>query len=103
MPSMSRLSTEYVQVQVTFTVDGASVSPTGDTVQMAFMQGGAIPATSDWHTASWHTTGASYFAQCLVGPANGGISLNPGNYSIWLKVTDSPEIPVRSPSQLAIL
>ena len=103
MPSLSRLSTEYVQVQVTFTVDGVSANPTGDAVQMAFMQGGAIPANTDWHSATWHTSGSTYFAQCLVGPANGGISLNPGNYNVWLKVTDSPEIPVWSPDRLAIL
>ena len=102
MITLSRLSTEYVQVQVSFTVAGAPVSPTGDTVVMAFTKGGAIPGNSDWHPAVWEVTGATYYAQCLVGPANGGIVLAPGIWSVWVRVTDSPEVPVRSPAQLQI-
>jgi hypothetical protein len=99
--TLSRLSTEYVQVQVSFTVAGVSTSPTGDQVQMAFMKGGAIPGNSDWHSAVWEAAGSTYYAQCLVGPAS-GVVLAPGTYSVWLKVTDSPEVPVRSPAQLTI-
>jgi hypothetical protein len=99
--TISRLSTEYVQVQVTFTVSGAQVNPTGDTVQMAFTHGGALPGVSDWHTASWETAGTVHYAQCLVGPS-GGVVLAPGTWNVWLKVTDSPEVPVRSPAQLQI-
>lgn len=101
MTSMSRLSTEYVQVQVSFTVAGAASDPTGDVAQMAFVPPGAIPASGDWHTASWETVGAAHYAQCLVGPS-GDVVLRPGTYTVWVKITDSPEIPVRSPSQLTI-
>jgi hypothetical protein len=99
--TLSRLSTEYVLVQVSFTVSGAAVSPTGDTVQMAFTHGGALPASGDWHSASWETAGTQYYARCLVGPAS-GVILAPGTYAVWVKITDSPEVPVRSPAQLAI-
>ena len=102
MITLSRLSTEFVQIAVAATVNGAPVNPTGDTVQMAFTKDGAIPGSGDWHGASWETAGITYYAQCLVGPVNGGVVLTPGTYSIWLKVVDNPEVPVRSPTQLKI-
>ena len=100
MLTLSRLSTEYVQIQVTFTIAGAPQNPTGDAVSMAFMDSGAIPVSGDWHAASWETAGTSYFAQCLVGP--GGVVLPPGAYVCWLKIQDNPEVPVRAPAQLTI-
>ena len=102
MIELNRLSTEYVQVSAAFTVSGSPVNPTNDAVQMAFMAGGALPGTSDWHAAVWETAGSAYYVQCLVGPANGGVVLAPGMYEIWVRITDNPEVPVRSPDQLSI-
>lgn len=99
--TLDRLSTEYVPVQVSATIDGSSYDPTADKVQMAFMRGTAKPGSGDWNLARWETAGGTYLAECLVGPA-GGIVLAPGLWSIWVQVTDSPEVPVRSPAQLSI-
>ena len=102
MITLSRLSTEYVLIEVAATISGVPVNPTGDTAQMAFMKSGAIPGSGDWHAASWETAGTVYYTRCLVGPANGGVVLAPGTWNIWVKVADSPEVPVRSPAQLQI-
>lgn len=76
---------------------GQPIDPSGDPVQLAFMPmpPGVDPGSGDWHTGSWATSPAgTRFAQVLVGPANGGVALPVGDYRIWLKVTDNPEVPV---------
>jgi hypothetical protein len=91
------LDTRYVVIPVTATgTNGQPISPTTDTVQFAFMpQQGPGPGSGDWHAGSWATgTIGPYQAQCLVGPENGGVVLPIGVYVIWVKITDSPEVPV---------
>lgn len=90
---LSTLSLEYVKVQVTFTVAGVATDPTADTVSMAFPARHVAPVTGDWKTASWESSGSTYFARCLVG-TGGTLTLGVGVYDVWVKVTDSPEIPV---------
>jgi hypothetical protein len=72
----------YVLAQVK--ADEGATDPTGDTVQMAFLQDPpeeAAPASGDWKTASWttltSTNPARYKAKCLVGPG-GVITLTAG-------------------------
>lgn len=100
MRCISRLSVEYFQVQVSFTVAGSPVDPTGDTVQMAFMRGEAVPGSGDWTGAEWESADGTYYAQILVGP--GALVLSPGYWSSYVKVTDHPEIPVLPGPQLSI-
>lgn len=91
---LSSLTTVYIQVPVTATIDGQPYNPSGDTVQMAFTASGANPVS--WNPASW-TSGpgsGSYLAQCLVGPANGALNLGAGSWTIWVMITDNPEVPV---------
>ena len=102
--AMSHLSLDYVQVPVTATQAGTSYNPTADTVQFAF-PALTYPVTSPsvWFSGSWVTfPGPAYWAQCLIGPANGGASLAIGTYEVWVKVTDSPEVPVFQPCTLEI-
>jgi hypothetical protein len=99
----SRLSTAQVQVPVqAFDASaGTAYNPTLDTVQMAFVEVGGEPASGDWHTGSWTTApDGSYLAQCLVGPS--GVALTRGVYATWIKVTDSPEVPVDEVGTLQI-
>jgi hypothetical protein len=95
--AQSALSTQFVQVQVAAIVNGEAYDPTGDLVVMAFIPQSSPPGQpgdSDWVAASWETDpGAVYWATCLVGPANGGIVLDPGDYVVWVKVTDNPAVP----------
>lgn len=102
--TQSALSTELVQIKVAVTVNGAPYNPSSDVVAMAFMPSGTNPTTSDWKTGSWQTDpGPTYWAQCLVGPANGGVVLAVGSYVVWLKIVDNPEVPVRQVGILQIV
>jgi hypothetical protein len=105
--AVSHLATEYVLIPVSATKSGLSYNPTADVVQFAFMPTATqVPGSSDWVTGSWDTDTASliypYSAKCLVGPA-GTTTLGLGTYVIYVKITDSPEIPVLICGQLQII
>ena len=95
---MSQLSTQYVFIPVSVTKSGVAYNPTGDTVQFAFAATATyVPQSGDWVAGSWDTNTTSvlfpYSAKCLVGPAG---TTNPGigRYYMYIKISDSPEIPV---------
>ena len=101
--TQSVLSTQYLQVLVTVK-STSNYNPTSDTVQMAFTPL-TYPETSptSWVTGSWSTfPGPAYWAEALVGPANGGTALSLGTYQVWLKITDSPEVPLLQSCLLTI-
>ena len=101
MASLSALSLEYLRYQVTANVLGVPYTPTADTVQFAFPATGVAP--SSWFSGSWETVGGStYFARCLVGPSGGVVTLAAGNYDVYIKITDSPEVPVRKVGTLTV-
>lgn len=97
MLEISVLSLAYVRIGIRLRQAGATVDPTGFTVQLAFPATGVSPVSGDWKTASWETdatlTPDAYCARCLVGPA-GTVTLAAGTYDVWAKITASPEIPV---------
>lgn len=97
-------SVEYVRVPVSATASGSAVDPTADTVQLAFMATASAPSSGDWKTASWETdtgtTPDTYYARCLVGSA---VTLTAGTYTVWVKVTDSPETPVKRAGLLRVI
>lgn len=96
-------STEYVNVPVQVTEAGSPYNPTADPVYMAFIAGPVQPTLSQFNTGSFVTTvQGTYYARCLVGPSNSGVILAPGLYTIWVKITDSPEIPIRPAGTLQI-
>lgn len=106
MITQSALSCQYVQAAVTATAAGVPYNPTVDTVQFAFMTGNTNPGTADWKAGSWDGTtprppGSTYTAQCLVGPG-GTTVLAAGTYAMWIKITDTPEIPVINVGPLKI-
>lgn len=105
LPEISAASVEYVRVPVSATASGSAVDPTADTVQMAFLATAAAPVSGDWKTASWetdaNTTPDTYYARCLVGSA---VTLTAGTtYTVWVKVTDSPETPVKRAGLLRVI
>jgi hypothetical protein len=102
---MSAASLEYVRVRIDVTGDdGSAINPTTDPVAMAFTLG-ADPVSGDWQDASWTTdstgTRPVYRARCLVGPG-GTVLLTAGLYTVWVRITDSPEVPVLSSGYLRI-
>lgn len=99
----SSLSTEYVKVPVSVLVNGQYVDISSDAVQMAFPVRGVDPITGDWKTAIWESVDSTtYAACCLVGPVGGTIQLAKGAYDVWVKVTDSPEVPAKKAGFLRI-
>jgi len=98
-------SLEYVHVAVGAAF-GTAIDPTADTVQMAFPVHGVAPVTGDWKSANWladSTLSPSvYYARCLVG-TGGTIALIAGDYDVYLKITDNPEIPVRLVGRLSVV
>ena len=103
--TQSVLSTQMLQILVTIR-SPAGYDPASDVVAMAFTPltyPGTSPAPGNWVTGSWSTfPGPAYWAQALVGPVNGGTALAIGTYQVWLRVTDSPEVPVLQPCLLTI-
>lgn len=102
---ISHLSLEYVSVEVNATRAGDAYDPTGDKVELAFVALDTDPAPGDWVLGGWETSGAGrfarHFAAALVGP--GAKELTVGEYAVWCRVTDNPEIPVQqSPEPLSI-
>jgi hypothetical protein len=83
MPSTSK---EYLVTTVT-----ASADPTGVTPQFAFTTTLEDPVT--WITGEW-VDDTTYDARLLVGPGTTAV-LTAGLWFCWLKITDSPEVPVR--------
>jgi hypothetical protein len=106
MDTLYASSLEYVRVPVRAEKSGAAYAPTGDTVQLAFLTSAAAPSGGDWKTASWDTDSstypATYWAQCLVGPG-GTTTLTAGVWTVWVKVTDSPEVPVKRAGQIKVV
>lgn len=101
-------SLQYVGVDVTALQAGVSQDPTSDDVKFAFMDAGTdiIPDTPDFSAATWETnsttTPPTYTALCLIGPG-GTVELDPGDYKVYVQITDSPEVPIiRVPGTLVI-
>lgn len=107
LATIPRTSTEYVYVPVGAKASGVAVDPTSDTAVMAFLAGAGPPESGDWKTASWDTdpttTPPTYQARCLIGPSGGTVTLTAGIWTVWVKVTDSPEIPVKRAGQIKIV
>ncbi len=87
---ISSLSKEYLKIAVT-----ADVVVTDDPVSFAFTDPAVDPTV--WTAGDWSGTEA----RILVGPG-GSITLTKGVHDVWLKITDSPEIPVRRVAQLDV-
>lgn len=106
--SQPAISTEYVRLGpiILHNADGTLYNPTADTITITFINDstGGSPTTGDWKTASWFTdtsnTTTAYYAEILVGPT--ATTLTAGVYTVWLKITDSPEIPARPVDTLTI-
>ena len=88
---LSSATREFLRTQVTAQEAGVVVNPTTDTVQFAFPSPGVAPSV--WISGSWETAGSVYYARVLVG--SGTTISAAGSYDVWVRITDSPEIPTR--------
>lgn len=92
---VSALSTEYIRVRVSATENGLAVNPTASIVELAFITArDQSPEEDDWVDGQWETSGSTYYARALVGPA-GEVTLPAGYYNIWVRWSDGLEVPVK--------
>lgn len=102
---ISHLSTEYVKVPVSVTANGvAGYNPTNDVVMLAFTAVGSTPGDSDWKTSDWETITGKYYARALVGPGTHSVQqLTVGQWWVWAKISDNPEVPVMLCGQIEVI
>jgi hypothetical protein len=94
-------SLEYVKCRVEKKVNGVAADPTGDVVQMGFTLTETATGIT-LKTADWETTPTGYYVRCLVGPG-GTTTLTAGKtYYVWVKITDTPEAPVKPGGMLRV-
>ena len=101
---------QYIRVQVTALVNGnANYNPTGDTVQFGFLNQSTnqqSTAPSSWVSGVWETGGTTqspiYTAKCLVGPGGTFAPTANTGYWVWVKIADSPEVPVMFVGELRV-
>jgi hypothetical protein len=87
---ISVLSKEYITIPVT-----ADEVVTDDPVAFSFTAPGVQPTV--WTSGDWTPDGR---ARVLVGPSV--LPLTVGLLDVWIKVTDSPEVPVRKVGQISV-
>lgn len=100
---MPRQSIERIGYMVRALTAGTPVDPSAGTVQFAFTAG-PPPVNGDWKAGTWETlTGppVQYAARCLVGPGQTA-DIGRGFWIVWVRITDSPGVPVRAIGTLTI-
>ena len=90
-------STEYVRVTAVAKSSGSSITPAAQP-KFAFMLTADNPAITDWLTGEWATP----WARILVGPNGGAVTLDPGNYTVWLSWAAGTETPVYRAGTLTV-
>lgn len=103
VPEILEESIEYIRTSVCATRGGAPYNPTGDAVAFAFCpaaQADDPPDDITYHNGLWETVSGVYYAKCLYG---NGWTLTPGTYLVLIKITDSPETPVKKAGWLKVV
>jgi hypothetical protein len=93
VPKIPAVSVEYVHVPVT-----SDVQLDTQAVQIVFLGATASPTdATTWNDAEWEgSAGTTRSARILIGTGSDVGELAAGTWSVWVKVTDTPEVPVRS-------
>ena len=91
---ISQESLQYVYIPLKATLPlGVTYDPTSDTVTVAYLPDGTVPTTG-FNVASWSKDAqGNDYVKILVGPG-GAVTLGAGSYRTFVKINDSPEIPV---------
>lgn len=87
-------SLEYLKITVT---PPAGIFLTTQPVSMAVVTPNVQPVVADWAAAEWAEQNT---ARLLFGPEQN--SLSAGVYNVWIKITDSPEIPVMKAGTITV-
>ena len=95
LPNASLYVTSLENIAVSVTAP-AGVNPTSYAVQFAFLSvpPPSQPASNQWVAGAWQSDSTPYTALCLIGPG-GTTTLSSGQWSVWMRLFASPEIPVK--------
>lgn len=99
MTTISSQSREYLRYWVKAKVNGLDYDPTADNVEFACPVAGGTPTV--WISGIWEEVEGSFFALGLIGPGT-GMTLSAGEYDVYIRITDSPEVPVKKVDRLKI-
>jgi hypothetical protein len=99
MAALSMLATTVEYVHVTWTAD---VLLADQTVELAFLSTGQPDGNTAWLAAEWEGDPALQRAcRLLVGPGT-QVPLAPGTLTVFSRLHDTPEVPVRQSGQLKV-
>ncbi|MFK4868997.1 hypothetical protein ACI3K4_27665 [Streptomyces sp. CSMPJR101] len=92
-------STEYVHVNVVASIGGTPVT-LASPPKLAFLPVSSTsnPETEDWLSGEW----SGSWARILIGPNGGGVTLDPGKYSVWISFAAGSETPVYRAGDLTV-
>jgi hypothetical protein len=98
--SIDRLSREYMWVQIT-----SGQNLTAATLELAFTGApDTRPGDLDWKAADYVDDGKIWARLLVSGTGAGGtVELAVGDWQCWVRITDTPERPVRRPGIVTIL
>jgi hypothetical protein len=90
-------STEYLKVWIT-----ADVTLSAQTVYMAVIPARGRPTAPDWKPADWTgSPGTTRAAMLFVGAESDNV-IAIGDWDVWVKVSDNPEIPTDPAGRLTV-
>ena len=90
-------STEYLKVSIT-----ADVTLSAQTVDIAIIPARGRPVALDWKPAAWTgSPGTTRAAMILIGPGTANV-IALGEYDVWTKVSDNPEVPTDPAGRLTV-
>lgn len=94
-------STQYIYVQITSSIVATPYNPTSLPVAVAITPPNVPPTV--FTTAAWLAGQAVPTVKFLIGPLNGGMVLAPGDYDVYIQITNTPEVPVIPSGHLRII
>jgi hypothetical protein len=100
--TIAAISTQYMAADITAMAGGIGANPTGYPVFFAFMSGTSEPSLNSWTQGQWAGTSSPYIAQILIGPANGGLALPVGSYTVWAQIVTPTQVPAAQVGTLVI-
>lgn len=90
---------KYIKSEIVVSINGAPYDPTGDQVDWAFVAPGEDRDAASWTAGSWETAGTRHWVRILVGA---DVVLARGTYSVYVRITDDPEIPLEHVGRLEV-
>lgn len=100
--TLTRTSSEFVYGPIVRAFrDGDEADPTTLPVEVALLEVGTLPVEADWTASDWAPNATTPTVRTLIGP--GGIALDPGDYTLFVRVTGAVERPEHAIGRVRII